>query len=126
MKTLAVFILPGLLLCGCSAREGAEFYALQRQNDHLAMTVSNLQAELNVLVAQNFTLKSQLDTNAMEIALFMSNESNRERNLADITNALSLYNGNFEGLSNKFSNFESQEAGDFQRLRRDLFKLQNP
>jgi hypothetical protein len=126
MKTLAVFILPGLLLCGCTSREGAEFYALQHQDDHLAMTVSNLQQEVNVLVAQNFALKSQLDTNAMEIALFMSSESNMERNLDDITNGLSLYNGTFEDLSNKLATFKSQEAGDFQKLRRDLLKLQNP
>lgn len=126
MKTLALFILPTLLLCGCSAKEGAEFYALQRQNDHLALTVSNLQQEINVLVAQNFALKSQLDTNAEEMALFMGSESNMERDLDGITNGLSLYNGTFENLSNKFATFKSQEEGDFQRLRRDFQKLQDP
>jgi len=126
MKTLSFLILAAVLFCGCTAKEGAEFYALQKQNDHLAMTVSNLQQQVTVLVAQNFSLESQAGKNAAEIELFMNNESSMQRNLADITNALSSYHGNFEDLSNKFSTFESQEAGDFQRLRRDLMKLQNP
>ena len=56
-----------LLLSGCGAKEGAEFYALQKQDNQLQNTVSNLQIEVDALVAENNRLSMELATNSQAI-----------------------------------------------------------
>ena len=121
-KSSLLFILPVLLLCSCT-KEGAQFYALQSQDDQLCETVSNLQQQVKALVAQNSILKGQLDTNAMAVALLMKDQSTIQSDLATITNGFSLYDENYYDLSNKIRTLETQESGDLQKLRSDISKF---
>ena len=66
-KTLFVFVTLPFLLSGCGAKEGAEFYALQKQDNQLQNTVSNLQIEVDALIAQNNGLRAELATNSQAI-----------------------------------------------------------
>jgi chromosome segregation ATPase len=124
LRIFLLLILPVILLCGCTEKEGAQFYALQSQDDQLYVTVSNLQQQVKALATQNSVLKGQLDTNAMAIALLMKDQSSLQKDLTDITNGFSLYDENYYDLSNKLHTLESQEAGDLQKLRSDISKFQ--
>ena len=67
MKTAFVLVTLPLLLSGCGAKKGAEFSALQRQDNQLQNTVSNLQIQVNALIAENNGLRAELATNSQAI-----------------------------------------------------------
>ena len=81
MKMLIVLVAPVLLLSGCGVKEGTEFYALQKQHDNLAESVSNLQVQVEELVADNRSLQRMAATNAVAISLLIEDQRQSEKNL---------------------------------------------
>ena len=77
-KAVFAFLLLLFLLSGCGVKEGAEFYALQKQDNQLENTVSNLQLEVNGLIAENNGLRAQLATNSQAISYLIQDERQQE------------------------------------------------
>jgi hypothetical protein len=80
VRTVLLFSPMIFLISGCGAKEGAEFYALQKQDNRLADDVSNLQVQVNELVAQNNGLRTELATNSQAISLLIQDERQQELN----------------------------------------------
>jgi hypothetical protein len=80
MKMLIVLVVPLFLLCGCGVKEGAEFYALQKQNDKLTGSVSNLQVQVEQLVGENQSLQKMAATNAVAISLLIEDQRQSQKN----------------------------------------------
>lgn len=73
-STLVFFI------SGCGVKEGAEFYALQKQDNHLFESVSNLQVQVNELIVENNRLRVELATNSQAVGLLIQDERKQELN----------------------------------------------
>ena len=88
-KTLFVFVTLPLLLSGCGVKEGAEFYSLQKQDNQLLNTVSNLQIQINEMVAENNRVRSQLATNSEAVGFLIQDERQQEINYQKLQDELS-------------------------------------
>jgi hypothetical protein len=62
------------LVAGCGVKEGAEFYSLQKQDNRLAESVSNLQVQVNELLVENNRLRIQSATNSQAISFLIEDE----------------------------------------------------
>lgn len=80
-RTLLVFVTMLLFLSGCGVKEGAEFYALQKQDNELAETVSNLQVQVKELIAENNSLHIELATNSQAVSFLIQDERQQELSL---------------------------------------------
>lgn len=80
--TKALFAFPPLILviAGCGVKEGAEFYALQKEHNELENSVSNLQVQVNELAAENNSLRIELATNSQAVNLLIQDERKNELN----------------------------------------------
>ncbi|HEY1788205.1 MAG TPA: hypothetical protein VGJ73_08630 [Verrucomicrobiae bacterium] len=80
--TKAAFAFSSLifLISGCGVKEGAEFYALQKQDNQLAESVSNLQVQVNTLTVENNSLRVELATNSQAVSLLIQDERQQELN----------------------------------------------
>lgn len=91
MKT--VFVLVTLVLTvslsGCGVKEGAEFYALQRQDNQLWNTVSNLQTQVNVLVVENNRMQGELATNSQAVVFLIQDERQQDLKFEKLQDELS-------------------------------------
>lgn len=81
MKMLFALVTLSFLLSGCGVKEGAEFYALQKQDNQLANSVSNLQAQVNELVAENERLRQDLDTNSLAVHFLIQDDRQNSLNV---------------------------------------------
>lgn len=79
-NTAFLFVPLMFILSGCGVKEGAEFYALQKQDKHLSESVSNLQVQLNELVVENNRLRVELATNSQPISLLIQDERQQQLN----------------------------------------------
>jgi uncharacterized protein (DUF3084 family) len=89
VKTLFVFVTLPLLLSGCGVKEGAEFYSLQKQDNQLRNTVSNLQMQINEMVAENNRVRSELATNSEAVGFLIQDERQQELNYQKLQEQLS-------------------------------------
>ncbi|HEV2330893.1 MAG TPA: hypothetical protein VGY56_19100 [Verrucomicrobiae bacterium] len=89
--TKAVFTSSTLaiLLTGCGVKEGAEFYSLQKQDNRLANAVSNLQVQVNGLIVENNSLRTELATNSQAVGLLIQDERQQELNFKKLQKQVS-------------------------------------
>ena len=87
-KTVFAFVIPVFFLSGCGVKEGAEFYALQKQDNHLAESVSNLQVQVNELILENKGLRAELATNSQAVSLLIQDERKNEVNYQEFLKQL--------------------------------------
>jgi chromosome segregation ATPase len=88
-KVLFVFVTLPLFLYGCGVKEGAEFYSLQKQDNQLLNTVSNLQIQINDMVAENNRVRSELATNSQAVGFLIQDERQQELNYQKLQDQLS-------------------------------------
>ncbi|HEX3627067.1 MAG TPA: hypothetical protein VH280_16785 [Verrucomicrobiae bacterium] len=81
IRALFVFVTLIFILSGCGVKEGAEFYALQKQNERLTETVSNLQIQVSELIVENNDLRRVLATNSLAVSFLIQDERKQELSL---------------------------------------------
>ncbi len=81
MKTLLIIVILPLLFSGCGVKEGAEFYSLQKQDNRLADSVSNLQVQVDALITENSRLSSELATNSLATHFLIEDQQTSKANL---------------------------------------------
>jgi hypothetical protein len=77
------------LVTGCGVKEGAEFYTLQKQDHKLTETVSNLQVQVEILMAENNGLRTGLATNSEAVRLLVQDERQHELDFQKLQEQLS-------------------------------------
>lgn len=93
-KTVFASVMLALFFSGCGVKEGAEFYALQKQDNRLADTVSNLQVQVNELMVANNGLRTELATNSRAVSLLIQDERRQEINFQKLLKQASKNSAN--------------------------------
>lgn len=88
VKALFIFVTLLLILPGCGVKEGAEFYALQKQHNQLSDTVSNLQAQVDELIAENSRLRVELETNSQAVDFLIQDQKQAEMTIVKLQNQM--------------------------------------
>lgn len=92
-KTVFAFVTLALFLSGCGVKEGAEFYALQKQDNRLTDSVSNLQVQVNELVVENNSLRTELATNSRAVSFLIQDEREQQLNFQKLLKQASKNSG---------------------------------
>lgn len=79
-KAALAFAALIFLVAGCGVKEGVEFYTLQKEHNQLQSSVSNLQVQVNELIAENNSLRIELATNSQAVNFLIQDERKQELN----------------------------------------------